>query len=32
MEIVGWMGLIFAKKALYGSDALITKPAKSGRA
>src|ERR1700730_3546755 len=26
------MGLIFAEKALYGSDAVITNPAKSGRA
>ena len=30
--IVGSMGLIFAEKALYGSDAVITNPAKSGRA
>ena len=30
--IAGWMGSIFAEKALYGSDAVITNPAKSGRA
>ena len=29
--IVGWMGSIFAEKALYGSDAVIMNPAKSGR-
>jgi hypothetical protein len=30
--ILGSMGSIFAEKALYGSDAVITNPAKSGRA
>lgn len=30
--IVGSMGSIFAEKALYGSDAVTTNPAKSGRA
>jgi hypothetical protein len=30
--IVGSMGSIFAEKALYGSDAVTTTPAKSGRA
>src|SRR5271165_4362739 len=30
--IVGSMGLIFAEKALYGSDAATTNPAKSSRA